>query len=451
MNRSPSLVSRALTAFGIGLTLAAGRVSAAPLSFAVSFAPSVRSTPFTGRILVFTGAVGGSEPRFGPDLIQPRPLYALDVHQLSPGATVVLDEHALGFPAPPTKWPSRPTRFQAVLDQAPDDSQIGTAPGNGVSAPVLGEPTGSPVQLVIDRLIPFPKFAESPRVKLVDIPSPLLTRFYQRPMRLRAGVVLPDGYSQEPDKRFPVLYYIPGFGGNHFQAFDIPSSWPSLGSKNGPNALVVVLDPTAHTGHHVFADSANNGPVGAALVKEMLPFIDRTFRTVARPAARLLTGHSSGGWSSLWLQVTYPDLFGGVWSNSPDPVDFHDLQQIDLYAPGANLFTDSHGSPRPLARGREKPVGSLQTLSDVEAWDMAANSSRSKPSSAPAAAMAARCRSTTVAAERSIPPLLMHGRATTSAGSCGATGTCCDPSWRESFMFIRAARIAGTSTGPCAS
>ncbi len=37
------------------------------------------------------------------------------------------------------------------------------------------------------------------------------------------------------------------------------------------------------------------------------------------------SGHSSGGWSSLWLQIEHPEVFGGVWSLAPDPVDFRDF------------------------------------------------------------------------------------------------------------------------------
>jgi S-formylglutathione hydrolase FrmB len=112
----------------------------------------------------------------------------------------------------------------------------------------------------------------------------------------------------------------------------------------------VVLDPDCGTGHHVFADSATNGPRGKALVEEFIPYLEKTFSLVADPPARLLNGHSSGGWSSLWLQVTYPDFFGGTWSTSPDPVDFRDFQRIDIYAPGENMYRDRKGDRRPIAR-----------------------------------------------------------------------------------------------------
>jgi S-formylglutathione hydrolase FrmB len=119
----------------------------------------------------------------------------------------------------------------------------------------------------------------------------------------------------------------------------------------------VTLSGDCKWGHHVYADSATNGPRGAALVNELIPRIDADFRTVAEPSARFLTGHSSGGWSSLWLQVTYPDMFGGVWSSSPDPVDFRDWQQVDLYAdPPLSLYVDEQGQRRPIARQGTMPV-----------------------------------------------------------------------------------------------
>ena len=349
-----------------GLALAGpGRAAAAPLSFEVSFTPSVRSTPFTGRILVFTAPVNGGEPRLGPDWFRPQPFYTIDVRNLSPGQKVLLDSRAPGFPAPPREFPSRPTRFQAVLDQARDTWQIGAAPGNGMSQPVESGPDPGPIRLVIDRLIPVRDFPESRQVRLVDMPSPRLSRFHGRPMRQRAGVVLPEGY-EDGTRRFPAVYLIPGFGGDHFEAQHLARYWPELTSRNGLGAIVVVLDPTAHTGHHVFADSANNGPVGTALVEELIPHVDRSFRTVARPGARLLTGHSSGGWSSLWLQCTYPDVFGGVWSTAPDPVDFRDFQGVDLYARGANLFLDGQGQPRPLARIGGRPALFFREFSAME-------------------------------------------------------------------------------------
>jgi hypothetical protein len=139
---------------------------------------------------------------------------------------------------------------------------------------------------------------------------------------------------------------IPGFGGTHYV-----TRTPRFAEEAGGVEFIrVVLEPSCPMGHHVFADSANNGPVGQALVSEFLPAFDRAFRTVSDPRARFLTGHSSGGWSSLWVQVSHPEDFAGTWSTSPDPVDFRDFQQIDVYQPGTNMYVDGQGKRRPLAR-----------------------------------------------------------------------------------------------------
>jgi hypothetical protein len=99
-------------------------------------------------------------------------------------------------------------------------------------------------------------------------------------------------------------------------------------------------------------NSVNNGPWGEALTAELIPDLERRYRMDAKPSGRLLTGHSSGGWAVLWLQVTYPKLFGGAWPTSPDPSDFHDFLGIDLYAPNANVYRKPDGTPWPLARDK---------------------------------------------------------------------------------------------------
>ena len=97
------------------------------------------------------------------------------------------------------------------------------------------------------------------------------------------------------------------------------------------SAFWIVLDPEGPNGHTLFADSANNGPCGKALVEELIPALEKKFPLIAKAEARLLRGHSSGGWSTLWLATEYPGTFGACWSSSPDPVDFRAFQLVDIY------------------------------------------------------------------------------------------------------------------------
>jgi S-formylglutathione hydrolase FrmB len=176
-------------------------------------------------------------------------------------------------------------------------------------------------------------------------------------------VVLPPSFGTEPKRKYPVVYEITGFGGNHFAAFGAASrkAWDVAGTE----MIWVVLDGNCRLGHHVFADSANNGPVGTALVEELIPHLEKRYRG---SGVRFTTGHSSGGWSSLWLQVAYPDAFAGCWSTAPDPVDFRDFQLIDIYAKGMNVFTDADDNFRPLARVNGKPVLFFKPFSEMEEY-----------------------------------------------------------------------------------
>jgi hypothetical protein len=94
--------------------------------------------------------------------------------------------------------------------------------------------------------------------------------------------------------------------------------------------------------------------------------LNRRFRSIDAPTARFLTGHSSGGWSSLWLQVTYPEMFGGTWSTAPDVVDFRDYQQVNLYQSGSNIYVNENGQERPIARGNGRVLLWYRGFSKME-------------------------------------------------------------------------------------
>ncbi len=105
-----------------------------------------------------------------------------------------------------------------------------------------------------------------------------------------------------------------------------------------------MLDPDGPNAHTLFADSEVNGPCGQALVQELIPAIEAKFPLIREPGARLLRGHSSGGWSVIWLAVNYPQTFGACWSWSPDPISFHRLERIDIYEQ-ENAYIDRDSTP----------------------------------------------------------------------------------------------------------
>ncbi len=336
------------------------------LQFSVTYPKYVWSKRFSGRVVLFL-TQGKDEPRFGPDWLKPEPMIMARFKNVGPDQAMVIDDNnAIGYPGKISTLPSGSYTVQAVVDLNLGGRSIGTDAGNLMSAPIklnLDPARDQTIQFVCDKTVPPMRFRETATTKEIAMPSRLLTKWYGRPTKMFAGVVVPPEYAKQPKRKFPILYIVPGFGGTHQMAEGVAGRY--LAHMTEP-FIAVTLNADCPGGHSVFADSDNNGPWGKALTTELIPFIESKYRTYKKPGARFVTGHSSGGWSSLWLQVTYPQVFGGCWSTSPDPVDFREFQTINLYHVGQNFFTDSMGKPRPIARQGDDPIMFCKPFSDME-------------------------------------------------------------------------------------
>jgi pimeloyl-ACP methyl ester carboxylesterase len=325
-------------------------------TFRLSFPESLRGEPFTGRVYVFFSS-DDSEPRLGENWFNPPPMLAKDVVEMAPGEIVELshdDPQTLRFPRDFVPYGPGKHLIQGVMRFNPWERTVGTGSGNAYSTVYGLSDFGTPQTVEMRGIVGAEPVPESRWCRAFRVPSTHLTEFLGRPVNVQAMVLLPASYFHDAKRRYPVLFSIHGFGGTLQAGYrENPVDEVNAGDVE---FLRVYLDPSCPLGHHTFADSANNGPWGTALVEEFIPALDAEYRTVAEPRGRFLTGHSSGGWSSLWLQVTYPEHFGGVWSTAPDPVDFRDFQRINIYEPGENMFVDPAGERRPIARAGGRPV-----------------------------------------------------------------------------------------------
>ncbi len=332
---------------------------AMPLRFVISFPKAILDQPFTGRAVVWLSREN-PEPRIGPNWFHPEPIYSARFSNIAPGTPMSIDDgNCVGFPGKITDLEGGEWIVQAVLDRNLGGRAIGQSAGNLFSKPVtikLDAHTSGDIEIACDEVVPERELTDTGVIQFIKLRSALLSDFYHRDTYLRAGIIVPTQNLPPLEnggvRKFPTIYSIPGFGGGVDQ---LAQRTRAPGTVAGIDFISVALDANCPTGHSVFADSDNNGPWGKALTTELIPDIEAKFPAIPRADARFVTGHSSGGWSSLWLQVTYPTVFGGCWSTSPDPVDFRDFQQINLYQPGQNLFIDEHGQPRPLARQNGKP------------------------------------------------------------------------------------------------
>jgi pimeloyl-ACP methyl ester carboxylesterase len=355
---------RVLVAF---LLVAAAKSPASPLSFVVTCPKTAYSGSEPVSAVVYLSK-SQAQPMDGPDWFHPEPCYSAHFQALAGSPLSVNSSNAVGFPGSLSKLEPGDYTVQAVVDRNLGGRAISQSPGNFYSFPVhlsLDPTVSGKIEIACSQQVQQPNHQDSPNLRYVDLKSPLLSTFYHRPTFLRAAIAFPPDYPTGPNAKFPTIYEVPGFGGSVDNVEEV-SELPNQTVKAGQSFVYVLLDPNCPTGHCVFADSENNGPWGTALVSEMIPYLERTYRLDPRPSSRFVTGHSSGGWSSLWLQVTHPDFFGGVWSTSPDPVDFTDFQRIDVYRKNENMFFDGKGGLRPLAREGDQILANYKSFSDME-------------------------------------------------------------------------------------
>ena len=334
------------------------------LRFEVTLDPSLPAQP-SGRLLVVMASSDRVEPRrlIGRTGRTATPTVGVDVPALAPGDRVILDATAAAFPIEGlADLPAGEYHVQAVLDTNRDIRSPG-APGSLYSEPlqVALEPAqNEPVRLTLSRRIPDEQLPpDEEYLRFVKIRSDLLTQFHGRPIYVRAGVILPPGFEQEPERRYPLRVHIGGYGSRYTRVGSMmrPGSpfrdaWLAA---DAPRMVLLHLDGAGPNGDPYQVNSANNGPYGDAVTQELIPYVEREFRGIGEPHARVLDGGSTGGWVSLALQIFYPDFFNGAWASCPDGVDFSAFQLVDIYS-GDSAYVDEQGHELPSARNRNGRV-----------------------------------------------------------------------------------------------
>ena len=361
----------------VALTIAQQRVPQ-HLFFHVTLSPEFQH-PVSGRLFLFVSP-GRGDKTVDMDMMSPTKVYiaAKEIAILNPGQTIDIDADDIAFPTPLSQAPQGDYQAQAVLDVAHTYNYSGRQPGDFISAVVdlqgwnpLSDPKSN---LTLSSVIPQPpdplanNLEVNAALKPVDFISPVLSRFWGRDIHMKAWVLLPPNYDTHPHDRYPTVYFTHGFGGSliSMRARNARVLYERMKSGKMPPMIWVLLDESSPTGTHEFADGVNNGPWGTALVSELIPWLETHYRMDARTSGRFLQGHSSGGWATLWLQTTYPKIFGGTWSTSPDPSDFHAFSTIDLYARGANMYHRSDGSPQPIIRMHTVVLATMEQLAQME-------------------------------------------------------------------------------------
>lgn len=325
---------------------------------------------FSGRLLIFMTSNPKQVETIAPDSMNPNAVYisGTEITNLEAGKSIEIDADEQAFPQKFSAAPKGEYQVMALLDRNHSYTYSGAGEGDVYSSVVKVKMPDDETELTLSKIVPGRKLDIPENVKVLEFESPMLSAFWGRPVKMYATVILPPGYEKSKNQKYPTSYSIHGYGGQSLNSVrSAPETTEAMKSGARPEMIYVHLNAQCSLGHHVFADSANNGPWGTALVKEFIPYLEKQFRMDARPSGRFLTGHSSGGWSTLWVMINHPDFFGGTWSTSPDPVDFRNFTGPDLTLdPPQNAFVNTSGSDYNLVRFDGKEVMSLKQYAQQE-------------------------------------------------------------------------------------
>ena len=361
-------------------------------TFEVLLPPSLADEPLDGRLLLLLSTDDSAEPRFqisdGPNT---QLVFGIDVAHWVPGTRRRFDVHSFGYPFESLRQvPAGEYRVQVLFHQyetferadghtvkLPMDrgegQQWNRAPGNLLSeiATLDYHPLApAPHRLELAKAIPpIEPPADTEYVKHIRVKSELLSEFWGRDIYLGAHVLLPQGWAEHPEVRYPLAifhgHFPDDFGGwrttppdlsvpcensarfgldcyNHIvqqEAYDFYKMWTG---PDFPRVIAIEIQhPTPFYDDSYAVNSANQGPYGDAITYELIPEIERRFRGIGEGWARFLYGGSTGGWEALAAQVLYPEEYNGCYAACPDPIDFRAFCLVNLYEDENAYFIDS--------------------------------------------------------------------------------------------------------------
>ena len=352
------------------------------IAIKIFFSDSISEQSFDGRLLLIFADNDKSEPRFQvSEGLNAQPIFGINVEDFKPNTAVTITQDVFGFPYENlSKLVPGEYFVQAVLHtyetfnlstghtvKLPMDNGEGqhwnTSPGNLYSTPFKITVTDSGVEnfeLVLDNIIPeIEPPVDTKWIKHITMKSDLLSEFWGRDMYLGAHILLPKGFDEHPEAKYPLMvfqgHFPSDFGGfrttppdtnmkpeysDRFQvdgynvmqqqeAYDFYKRW---NEPDFPRFLIIEIQhPTPYYDDSYAVNSASQGPYGDALTYELIPHIEKLFRGQGEGWSRFLYGGSTGGWEALAVQVKYPDEYNGCFAACPDPIDFRAYCLNNIY------------------------------------------------------------------------------------------------------------------------
>ena len=200
-------------------------------------------------------------------------------------------------------------------------------------APVA--PTNAPTQVPATPVPTEPPSTAQPfrSMNRIEIPAPSLANNLVGELTERIiYVYLPPSYALS-ENRYPVVYYLPGYGDSTITGFRLPENMDSL-AENGQvkEMIIVVASGDSKMGGSFYVNSPVTGNWEDYIVKDVVGYVDANYRTLPQAESRGIAGHSMGGFGALNIAMHHPDVFSAVYSLSPGLFDENGLADSFMFA-----------------------------------------------------------------------------------------------------------------------
>ena len=278
-----------------------------------------------------------------------------------------------------------------------EGQQWNRAPGNVYSSAEkikIDKNSSADIVITLDQIIPPiepPK--DTKYIKHIRMKSEKLSKFWGRDMYLGAHVLLPEGFDEHPDVKYPLAifhgHFPSDFGGfrvdppdlsmepdysrrfniegynimQQQEAHDFYKQWTG---PDFPRVIAIEIQhPTPYYDDSYAVNSEAQGPYGDAITYELIPYIEEKFRGIGEGWARYVYGGSTGGWEALAVQVKYPTEYGMCFAACPDPIDFRAYCLVNIYEDD-NAYYQEGTFRKTLVAGHRDYLGNVDaTLRDM--------------------------------------------------------------------------------------
>ena len=348
----------------------------------IFFSEKASNRALDGRLLLMLSTNNEKEPRFQINSgLNAQIVFGVDVENLEANQEINFDNSVFGFPYASLKdIPPGDYYVQGLLHtyetfnletghtvKLPMDNGEGQqwnhSPGNLYSEPfkiTIGQHGIQDLKISMDKVIPPIEEPEDTEwIKHIKIKSEKLSKFWGRDIYLGAHVLLPKGFDEHPEAKYPLMvfqgHFPSDFGGfkttppdpnmepeyserfnvdgyniiQEQEAYDFYKRW---NEPDFPRFLIIEIQhPTPYYDDSYAVNSASQGPYGDAITYELIPHIEKEFRGMGEGWSRFLYGGSTGGWEALAVQVKYPEEYNGCFAACPDPIDFSAYCLTNIY------------------------------------------------------------------------------------------------------------------------